>query len=457
MNYLHIILFTKIDFNYAMERMEFNFEHGSYYYHFLNADGTLSDEQIISSINQDLNAIKNQFIQFICVSLILVVLIEIIIYFRILFIENHIRSVLLLLLHCRPSSIFSSSKITRILAGDFSTQQSDTLERNSTFFDTVVTSLPNAIMYANQDMIIQSANESCKRTFGDDGIVGKSIRDFFMSDKFSGNVENLFSSVNSNPTEEIAYKTGNSELILKATSMIACGKFVITCQNVTQSHNYNTLILEEKQNSDKLLSTILPPSLVSRVQEGEKNISFSVQSASILFSDIVSFTPWCSSLPEETVMSTLNILFKRFDSILDTKKTMTKIKCIGDCYMAAGGIFAEVNQPAVHAKEVVSFGLQSIKEVLLINEEIHQNLKIRVGVNTGGPIVAGVLGIGKPTFEILGPAINRAQQMEQNGVQMMVHISSAVYDLICGLNFKICNRRQIECKNEMVETYLVEP
>ena len=314
-------------------------------------------------------------------------------------------------------------------------------------------------MYANSDMIIQSANQACKSTFGEIELVGKSIKDFFMSNNFNGNIEILFSSVNSNPTEEIAYKLeGSSDLrILKASSMIACGMFVMSCRNVTQSHRYNTLILEEKQNSDKLLKTILPPSLVSRVQEGEKNISFSVQSASILFCDIVSFTPWCGSLPAETVMSTLNILFKRFDSILDSKPTMTKIKCIGDCYMAAGGIFAELNQPAIHAKEVVSFGLQGIKEIVLINEEINQNLKIRIGINTGGPIVAGVLGIGKPTFEILGPAINRAQQMEQNGVPMKVHISMPVYELICGFNFKFSTRRQINIKNELVDTYLVEP
>ena len=125
--------------------------------------------------------------------------------------------------------------------------------------------------------------------------------------------------------------------------------------------------------------------------------------------------------------------------------------------MAAGGIFAELNQPAIHAKEVVSFGLQCIKEIVVINKEIHQNLKVRIGVNTGGPIVAGVLGIGKPTFEILGPAINRAQQMEQNGMPMMVHISMPVYELICGFNFKFENRRSIRIKNEVVETYLVEP
>ncbi|KAK8897352.1 hypothetical protein M9Y10_015294 [Tritrichomonas musculus] len=413
--------------------------------------------QINPSITDDLKNIRNQYIPIIATFLVVGILIEIILYIHVMFIENHIRSVLSLLLHCQTNVIFSSSKITRVLSGDFSSQQNDSLDRNNSFFDTVFTSLPDAIMYANSDMIIQNANQACKHTFGDIVLVGKNIRDFFMSNNFSGNTESLFLSVTSNHTEELSYKTANSNLILKATSMIACGKFVISCRNVTQSHNYNTLILEEKQNSDKLLSTILPPSLVGRVQEGEKNISFSVQSASILFSDIVNFTPWCGSLPAQTVMSTLNILFKRFDSILDTKPTMTKIKCIGDCYMAAGGIFAELNQPAVHAREVVSFGLQSTREIQQINEEINQNLKIRIGVNTGGPIVAGVLGIGKPTFEILGPAINRAQQMEQNGFPMKVHISISVYELICGFNFKFVNRRQIECKGEMVETYLVEP
>ena len=415
-------------------------------------------KQIFPLIMDNLNEQKGKYIPFITALLIAGIFVEVLLYLQILSIENHIRSVLSLLLHCSPSVIFSSTKISRILSGDFSSQQNESLDRNSGFFDIVFKSLPDAIMYTNTEMIIQQANRSCKRIFGDDvELVGKSIRDFFFSNKFTGNIETLFSSVNSNPTEEIAYKKGSTELILKATSMIACGKFVILCRDETQSHNYNTLILSEKQNSDKLLSTILPPSLVGRVQEGEKNISFSVQSASILFSDIVSFTPWCGSLPAEKVMSTLNIMFKRMDSILDTKHTMTKIKCIGDCYMAAGGIFAEINQPSIHAKEVVSFGLQSIKEIIAINEEINQNLRIRVGVNTGGPIVAGVLGIGKPTFEIIGPAINRAQQMEQNGVPMNVHISYAVYELICGLSFKFYNRRTIDCKDGKVETYLVEP
>ena len=77
-------------------------------------------------------------------------------------------------------------------------------------------------------------------------------------------------------------------------------------------------------------------------------------------------------------------------------------------------------------------------------------------MNTGRPIVAGVLGTEKPTFEILGPAINMAQQMEHHGVLMKVHISRSTYELIYGGSFVIKERGQIEIKKGTVLTYLVE-
>ena len=123
--------------------------------------------------------------------------------------------------------------------------------------------------------------------------------------------------------------------------------------------------------------------------------------------------------------------------------------------MAAGGIFSEVNQPAVHTAEAVDFGLDQINSVIKCNGILGTSLRVRVGVNTGGPIVAGVLGIGKPTFEILGPAINMAQQMEHHGVPMNVHISRSVYEMIYGGKFKVKERGNIEIKNGTVQTYLV--
>jgi class 3 adenylate cyclase len=122
-------------------------------------------------------------------------------------------------------------------------------------------------------------------------------------------------------------------------------------------------------------------------------------------------------------------------------------------------VFSEVNQPAEHAKQVVSFGLDALDSVTELNREQHESLEIRVGVNTGGPIVAGVLGggVGKPTFEILGPSINMAQQMEHHGVPMMVHISRAVYELVYGDTFQIKERGATEINSGTVITYLVSP
>lgn len=137
---------------------------------------------------------------------------------------------------------------------------------------------------------------------------------------------------------------------------------------------------------------------------------------------------------------------------------MTRIKCIGDCYVAAGGVFSDLNQPLEHAKQVVQFGLDCLQSVGELNAELNESLQIRVGVNTGGPIVAGVLGGGaaKPTFEIIGPSINMAQQMEHHGVPMQVHISRPVYELIYGEQFNIKERgSSIDVKGVAVVTYLV--
>lgn len=93
--------------------------------------------------------------------------------------------------------------------------------------------------------------------------------------------------------------------------------FSIFIEGITQSVRYNTLIHEEKKKSDALLDAIFSPSLVERVQNGEKNISFSEHSASVMFVDIVEFTPWCGSNSGSIVMQTLNQLFKEFDMELN--------------------------------------------------------------------------------------------------------------------------------------------
>jgi class 3 adenylate cyclase len=321
-------------------------------------------------------------------------------------------------------------EIMDVLGGDFSRQKVDA-NRTAEFFESVFLRLPDAIIYADSDMSIRQANYSCARLFYEDDLRGKNLKAFFTSGRFQGNVEGLFAAEGSNTTKTLFFKRPDNQESHIAVTIVDTGtEYVASCRDVTQTDRWNTLIAYERKRSDDLLKKILPESLVAKVQSGERNISFSVTLASILFMDICSFTSWCSRLPAQKVMLTLNTMFKRFDEILAGKKTMTKIKCIGDCYMAAGGIFSD-RPPEDHATEVVNFGLESIVALRAVNVELDEHLEMRVGVNTGGPIVAGVFGIRKPTFEILGPAINMAQQMEHTGKPSMVHISEATYTAIC--------------------------
>ena len=391
--------------------------------------------------------------------------------------ENDLKFALGLLLHCPPSVISQTHKIQMTLNGDFHDRSTDTTNRTDEFFTSVVDSLPDGVLCANEKMKIVSTNKAFKRMLEIEQIEPETDLKEFLTETFV-DIPNIYEKLvqaamnennnnhgnnNNNNLEEknaqingkYVSKASNSTIHLILTAIVTSKNVVITIRDESQIVTHNTLIAEERAKSDVLLASILPPSLVRRVQAGETNISFAVQSATITFMDIVEFTPWCASNTAAKVMATLNSLFKEFDALVASHITMTKIKCIGDCYMAAGGIFADVNQPAVHAKEVVDFGLDAIGAVKKINEALNESLRIRVGVNSGGPIVAGVLGVGKPTFEILGPAINMAQQMEHHGVPMQVHISRLVYELIYGDQFVVKERGQIEVKNGKVTTYLV--
>ncbi|OHT13088.1 Adenylate and Guanylate cyclase catalytic domain containing protein [Tritrichomonas foetus] len=352
--------------------------------------------------------------------------------------------VLKLLLSVPINAVITNNKIMAVIGGDFRDHSLDTANRDNEFYKQVVESLPDCVcVISKEGNIVLQANSAFVRIFGED-LLNTDLTLFEP-------LKPLFSS--DNRTMNMEYQSMHF-----IVSLIAHHKYsIVTARDQTLMVKHNQLLKEEKAVSDRLLSSILPPNLVRRVQAGESNISFAVQTATILFLDIVEFTPWCASNSASTVMSTLNNFFKRLDAMLATHSTMTKVKCIGDCYMAAGGIFAEVNQPNTHAKEVCEFGLEAIEQLIELNEELSQTLRIRVGINTGGPIVAGVLGVGKPTFEILGPTINMAQQMEHHGVPMKVHISRSTYELIYGGSFDVKERGEIEVKNGKVSTYLINP
>jgi len=392
-------------------------------------------------------------------ALVMILLIEIVIIVQIRRNQSILTYCLSLLIHCPSTTISSNKRIMSILSGDFSHSYEDMTLRNQEFYSTLVDNLPDSVLSFDTEGNIQIMNNSCCTHFSvkRDQYIGKNISSFITQDRFRMNFEEFKRKSSSIEGCNTEIQIAEDKLIVHCNMYTFNEMSFIFMGDTTQSTNYYKLIADEKAKSDMLLSSILPSILVPRVLANEKNIAFSVQSATVVFIDIVGFTPWCSSNSVTKVMNVLNTIFRDFDSMLATHPTMTKIKCIGDCYMAAGGIFSESTQPSKHSKDVVDFGIEAINAIKSINERLGENIQIRVGINTGGPIVAGVLGVSKPTFEILGPTINTSQQMEHTGVPMQIHISRSVYELIYGGNYKIKERGQTAIKGGSVLTYLVLP
>jgi len=152
------------------------------------------------------------------------------------------------------------------------------------------------------------------------------------------------------------------------------------------------------------------------------------------------------------------MVFAAFDNCAAKTPLLTKIKLIGDVYMAAANLFTPDESPQVHASPTVQFGLASLAALEEVNGQLDSSLVVRIGVNSGGPLIAGVLGTDKPVFDIIGDPINVASRLQSTCIPGTVQVSQATYDAISGGNFSIEKRGEIFLKGKGKQmAYVVRP
>jgi guanylate cyclase len=235
--------------------------------------------------------------------------------------------------------------------------------------------------------------------------------------------------------------------------------FVMIVRDETELLQHQRAAEEAKSKSESLLFHILPHDIVLRLNQGEKEISFSVPSASIIFIDVVKFSQHAAMLSPKETLEHLSLLFSSFDAVGKKYALLTKIKLIGDIYMAATGLFAtEESAPEEHAVQIVAFGIDCILELESVNLRLGASLEVRTGVNSGGPIVAGILGSDRPLFDIIGDAINVAARLQTTCVPGKVQIPGATLDLIEKEGFSVEERGTVFLKGKgETMAYLVSP
>ncbi len=207
----------------------------------------------------------------------------------------------------------------------------------------------------------------------------------------------------------------------------------------------------EQATAENLLLNILPRSIADRLRAETRTIADQFSSASILFADVVDFTPLAEHLPPAEVVGVLDHLFSHFDELAD-RYGLEKIKTIGDCYMAAAGV---PSPRPDHARALALMALDMQAAMRTVDEVDHLGLELRIGINSG-PVVAGVIGRKRFLYDLWGDAVNTASRMESHGTSGRIQITRATKELLD--DEFVCEPRgtiPLKGKGEMETWYLV--
>ena len=200
------------------------------------------------------------------------------------------------------------------------------------------------------------------------------------------------------------------------------------------------LVEIEKEKSERLLLNILPGTIAGRLKAGEKTIANGHHVVSVMFADLCGFTDLSRNTSPADLVSMLNEIFTAFDDIVKDHR-VEKIKTIGDCYMLVGGLPDHRDD---HAHAVADASLEMIQALERINKKRGTNLAMRIGIHSG-PVVAGVIGKIKFTYDLWGDTVNVASRMESSGMPGKIHLSEQTQAKLDS-EFNLEERGMVECK-----------
>ncbi len=206
----------------------------------------------------------------------------------------------------------------------------------------------------------------------------------------------------------------------------------------------------EQEKSERLLLNVLPKEIAPTLKEGNQVIAEHFDAVSVLFADVVGFTPLSEKLPPAEMVGLLNDIFSYFDTLTD-KYGLEKIRTIGDNYMVASGVPIPRDD---HAHALASMALE-MNSFLDSRDQADHEIQFRIGMNSG-PAVAGVVGTTKFHYDIWGDAVNTASRMESHGIPGKIHVTSEMRELLTD-DFEFESRGEIEVKGKgIMQTWFLE-
>lgn len=240
--------------------------------------------------------------------------------------------------------------------------------------------------------------------------------------------------------------------------MIGSGAFALGAAFVVDRTRRRSYLLEkglseEKARSDALLLNILPPKIAERLKNQEPLIADYCPNVTVLFADIVGFTAFSRDAGPTELVELLNDLFSRFDDLVE-KHRVEKIKTIGDGYMAVAGLAHHRNaEQAAIVMAKLSLDMHAAFTTFCKMREL--DLSLRIGLHSG-PVVAGVIGTRKFSFDLWGDTVNVASRIETACPNDQILITKQTRDLL-GSAFQTTLLGDIEVRGHQTrEVFILE-
>ncbi len=192
-----------------------------------------------------------------------------------------------------------------------------------------------------------------------------------------------------------------------------------------RERQYLAEIQSGREKSDRLLLNVLPQSIADRLKRGETMIADHFECATVLFADLVGFTPLSRTMPPLALVELLNDIFTRFDE-LAAALGLEKIKTIGDAYIVAAGVPVPRTDHATAAATLAQRMNTALRE---ISASRGLDLHLRTGLHSG-PLAAGIIGRNKFAYDLWGDTVNIASRMESSAPLDTIHLSAATAALL---------------------------
>jgi class 3 adenylate cyclase len=197
-----------------------------------------------------------------------------------------------------------------------------------------------------------------------------------------------------------------------------------------------------QKESDDLLHNILPDEIATRLKSDSSMIADDFPAASVLFADVVGFTPMSAGMTPPQLVGLLNDVFTTFDTFVE-ELGLEKIKTVGDEYMVAAGVPVPRDD---HAQAVAELALR-IRDHTAANHFDGHTIALRIGIHSG-PVVAGIIGTHKFSYDLWGDTVNTASRMESSGIPGQIQVSSATHGLLENSGYIFEPRGAIEVKGK---------